>query len=107
MPPETDRTAAPTSAKRGQLNNCRKLFVALCASALTTPLESFAQQPAKIPHIGFQRQTRQGAGHQDSTVVADKRRQGDRVRPQMSAMENPTDRCAYLRPGSRALRFDE
>lgn len=35
------------------MNNRRKLFVALCARALTTSLESFAQQQAKIPRIGF------------------------------------------------------
>jgi putative ABC transport system substrate-binding protein len=35
------------------MNNRRKLLVALGAGALAVPLASFAQQPAKIPRIGF------------------------------------------------------
>ena len=35
------------------MNTRRKLVIALCASALTAPFGSFAQQPAKIYRIGI------------------------------------------------------
>ena len=46
------------SGKSGEeMNNRRKLLVALGAGALAAPIASFAQQPAKIPRIGVLWQT--------------------------------------------------
>lgn len=35
------------------MNNRRKLIMALGAGALATPFGCFAQQPARIPRIGY------------------------------------------------------
>jgi hypothetical protein len=35
------------------MNNRRKLIIALGAGALAAPFVSFAQQPGKIPRVGF------------------------------------------------------
>lgn len=35
------------------MNNRRKLLVALGASALAAPFDSFAQQPGKVWRVGF------------------------------------------------------
>ena len=38
------------------MNNRRKLLVALGASALAAPFDSFAQQPGKVWRVGFMHQ---------------------------------------------------